>query len=58
MNENSESTLVELLKSQRLDQELAVMCHSKTARARFIISPSKKLSPEALPDSIYSQGEK
>lgn len=57
MNENRKSTL-ELLKRQRQDQELAVTCHSKTARARFIISPSKKLSPEALPDSICSQGEK
>ncbi|MCJ8729638.1 hypothetical protein PDJAM_G00108770 [Pangasius djambal] len=56
MNENRESTLVELLKRQRLDQELAVACHSKTARARFIISPSKKVPPEALPDSTCSQG--
>ncbi|KAK3575284.1 hypothetical protein QTP86_023404, partial [Hemibagrus guttatus] len=56
MNENSKSTLVELLKSQKLDQELAVTCHSKTARARFIISPSKKVSPEVLPDSMCSQG--
>ncbi|KAF4079271.1 hypothetical protein AMELA_G00191140 [Ameiurus melas] len=57
MNENSESTLVELLKKQKLDQKPAVTCHSKTARARFIVSPSKKISPEALPDSICSQGK-
>lgn len=58
VNENRESTLVELLKRQRQDHELAVTCRSKTARARFIISPSKKVPPEALPDSICSQGEK
>ncbi|KAM9482242.1 zinc finger protein 644 isoform 1-T3 [Clarias gariepinus] len=55
MNENSKSTLVELLKSQRVDQEVAVTCHSKKARARFIISPSKKVSYETLP--ICSQGK-
>lgn len=58
IKESGESALVELLKRQRLDQEPAVACHSKTARARFIISPSKKVSPEVLPDSICSQGEK
>lgn len=57
-NDNSKSTLVDLLKSQRLDQEIAVTCRSKTARARFILSPSKKVSSEVLPDSLCSQGEK
>ncbi|XP_046710859.1 zinc finger protein 644 isoform X2 [Silurus meridionalis] len=57
VHENRESTLVALLKRQKLDKEPAVTCQTKTARARFIISPSKKVSSEVLPDSICSQGK-